>query len=404
MKRMIEIFKLRSRSTVWKYYAFTFLRNFAFFSAVLVPFFTDWGGISLVQVQFLQSWFMFWIFILEIPTGAVADYMGRKYSMALGAFCMTIAVMVYSLFPNFWFFLFAEFIFSAAVALMSGADKALLYDALKEAGEEEESKKIFGRSHAAGLLGILISAPLGGFIATTWGLNAPMLLTAIPFFLAGLIAWSIKEPKIKDKISERKRYLDIAVKGTIFFYKHKVLRMLAIDSVIVASTAYFVIWLYQPLLTSIKVPIIYFGFAHAFLVAVEIVVSSNFVRLEKLFGSGKAYLRFSAVATSVGFILVAIFPNLITAGLFLILAGGFGLTRQELMISYMNKFISSEQRATVLSSISMFRQLALVLLNPAVGFAADRSLGIALFAVGLLPLLLFLFSPIEQEMLEDKSS
>lgn len=65
----------------------------------------------------------------------------------------------------------------------------------------------------------------------------------------------------------------------------------------------------------------------------------------------------------------------------------------------MNKFIPSEKRATVLSSISMFRRLALVILNPVVGFSADQSLSAALILVGLLPLAVFFFSPIEQEML-----
>lgn len=399
--KLMKIFKSNIKSTIWKYYAFVFLRHFALFSAVLVPFFTEWGRINLFQVQFLQSWFMFWIFILEIPTGAVADYMGRKYSMALSAFVVTLAVLVYSSFPNFWIFLLGEFIFAVAAALLSGADKALLYDALKEAGREDESKKIFGRAHSLGLLGLLISAPIGSLVAANWGLNIPLMLTAIPFFLAGLIAWSIKEPRIKEKVSERKRYWNIAIKGTLFFYRHKTLRLLAIDSVVVASAAYFVLWLYQPLLKSINVPIELFGVGHAFLVAVQILISSNFVRLEGWFGSGKALLRCSAVFTAVGFILVAAFPNLITVSLFILLAGGFGLTRQELMSAYMNKFIPSEQRATVLSSISMFRQIMLVVLNPIVGFTADHSLRLALLGVGLLPLLLFLFSPIEQEMLED---
>lgn len=71
------------------------------------------------------------------------------------------------------------------------------------------------------------------------------------------------------------------------------------------------------------------------------------------------------------------------------------------MSSYMNKFIPSGERATILSSISMFRRFALVLLNPIIGFTADHSLRAAALVVGLLPLVIFLFSPIEQEMLED---
>ena len=101
-------------------------------------------------------------------------------------------------------------------------------------------------------------------------------------------------------------------------------------------------------------------------------------------------------------IITAIFPNIFTAILLVALAGGFGLTRIELMFVYMNKFIPSQQRATVLSSISMFKSFALVLLNPFIGFAADNSIRLALLVVALLPLSVFLFSPINKENLESK--
>src|SRR5688572_28951228 len=60
-----------------KNYVYAYFKNFAFFSAVLVPFFTDWGHITLFQVQILQSWFSVWVFLFEVPTGAIADKIGR---------------------------------------------------------------------------------------------------------------------------------------------------------------------------------------------------------------------------------------------------------------------------------------------------------------------------------------
>jgi len=400
MAMLSKISNDKIKSTVWRYYLFCFLKNFAFFSAVLVPFFTQWGQISLTQVQVLQSWFMFWIFLLEVPTGAIADYLGRKHSLALGAIIATVAALVYGSVPRFAVFLLGEFLFAMSAALISGADSALLYDTLKEAGKEDESKKIFGRAHTFHLLGVFISAPLGSLIASHFKLNAPMLFSAIPMILAALIAWSIKEPVVRGKTSESKRYLDIAKKGFSYFRNHKTLRLLAFDAIIVASAAYFVIWLYQPLFISMKVPVVYFGWFHASLVGIEMLIASNFVRLEKLFGSGKAYLRFTAVITSVAFLITAAFPNIVTVILLIVLAGGFGLTRLELMSAYMNRFIPSEQRATVLSSISMFRRFTLVFLNPVIGFTADHSLRFALIVVGLLPWLVFLFSPLEQEVFE----
>lgn len=396
----MKIFPAAFSSTVGRYYLFTFLRDLAFFSAVLVPFFTDWGHITLTQAQILQSWFMLWIFLLEIPTGAVADFYGRKNSLALGALIVAAAVLVYGRWPDFKVFLFGEFLFAVGVALTSGADDALLYDHLKETGREKEAAKIIGRAHAFHLLGILTAAPIGSLLAAKFGLSAPMLYSAFPFLLASLVAYSIREPQRSQTTSESQRYLDVAREGFAFFYRHRRLRLLALDGIVVASAAYFVIWLYQPLLKSLGVPIFYFGFGHAFLVAAEIAVAANFDALEKLFGGGRNFLRLSAAGTALTFLLAAAFPRTATVVLFLLVAGGFGLTRIELLGAYMNRFIPSERRATVLSSISMFKRLALVGLNPVVGFTADHSLRLALLGVGLLPLLVFLFSPLRQKTLE----
>lgn len=390
------------KNNIWKYYLFSFLKGFAFFSAVLVPFFTQWGHISLFKIQILQSWFMFWFFVLEIPTGAVADYISRKFSLILGALVMAIGVIVYGSTPSFGIFLLGEFILAISMSLISGADNAFLFDSLKEQKIESESKKYFGKAHAFHLLGMFISAPIGSFLASKIGLNAPMYLTSIPFFLAIVVALSFKEPVIHEKISESKRYLDIIKNGFSYFKNHKTLRLLTIDAILVNSAAYFVIWLYQPLFISIKIPIIYFGWFHALLVGVEILIASNFVRLERIFGSGKKYLQFTAFITALMFFITAIFPNIFTIILFIIFAGGFGLTRFELMSSYMNKFIPSDKRATVLSAISMFKRFFLIFLNPLIGFTADHSIKITLLIIGLLPMIIFFFSPINQKMLDSE--
>lgn len=395
------MFPLKIDKILWRFYLFSFLRDFFFISAVLIPFFTEWGHLSFTQITILQSWFVLWIFLLEVPTGAVADYIGRKYSLALAGFVIALAALVYGSIPRFEVFLIGEFLFAMGNALISGADEALLYDTLKEKGREQESTKVFGQVHSFDLLGIFISAIIGSFIASKFGLNAPMLFSSMSFILAGVVAFTIKEPVIHGNEKESERYLNIAKTGFLFFYHHKTLRILALDAILVASAAYFVIWLYQPLLRNLGIPLFFFGFAHALLVGAEMVIANNFVRLEKVFGTVRAFLRFSAIITGVSFFLVAVSPSIITVILFIICAGGFGLTRLELMSAYMNKYIPSEKRATVLSSISMFRRFALIFLNPVVGLITDYSLSLSLLLIGLLPLAVFLFSPIEQEMFEE---
>ena len=271
MKRL----RAGSGSLVWRYYAYNFFRQLAFVSAVLVPFFTEWGGITLTQVQLLQSWFMLWIFLLEVPTGAVADFLGRKYSLALGGLAAIAGVLVYGSVPRYELFLLGEFLLAAGMALTSGADQALLYDSLVEAGRERDSKSILARAHTCTLLGVMVSAFIGSFIAKYLGLNAPMLLSAIPFLIAAVIALTFREPRVHQAVSERRRYLHILTTGTAYFYRHPHLRLLAVDAVIVAAGGYFVIWLYQPMLQRLHVPLEYFGYGHVLLTVTEILIAAQ---------------------------------------------------------------------------------------------------------------------------------
>ena len=390
------------KNSLWRNYAYAFWKDFAFFSAVLVPFFTQWGGISLVQVQLLQSWFSLWVFIFEIPTGAVADKIGRKHSIALGSLIVSVAVLVYGSIPRYEIFLLAELLFAMGYALVSGADEALIYDTLKAQGRENESAKILGRANSFHLLGILMAAPIGGIIAARYGINAPVLASSIPFFIAALIGWSIPEPKIHTGESASPRYWDIIRNGFSSLRTNSLLRALAVDSVLVASSAYFVIWFYQPLLTRIGIPLYYFGFVHALMVGSEILISSHFPIAEKILGSGKRYLQWSALLTTCAFLLVAIYPHIVTILVFIIIAGGVGITRATYITALAQKHIRSSERATVLSSVAMLRRLALVILNPFVGLTADYSLRLALFLVGLLPLGTFALSPMEKRGASDR--
>ncbi len=119
------------KANIWKVYLFNFLFHLHFIDGVLVPFFTDWGGISFAQVMLLQSWYMVWVFLLEIPTGAVADRWGRKQSLTLAVLINGFAALIYASAPNFIVLLVGEFLWATSTALFSGACEAFVYDTLR---------------------------------------------------------------------------------------------------------------------------------------------------------------------------------------------------------------------------------------------------------------------------------
>jgi len=390
-------------ANIRKMYLMKLLYNMYFYSAVIVPFYTEWGGIKFSRILFLNAWFMFWNFLLEIPTGTVADFLGRKVSLLLGCLTGAAGVLIYASYPNFLVFLLAEVILSLSYTLISGADEALVYDSLKEINLTHISKKVFSRMESLKLIGIVIGAISGGFVAKYLGLRMPMLLQAIPLAIAGVLAASLKEPEISQEkpIVSFSAYRTILLDGVKYFWRHKILKLLTLDMVMVFAFAWIIIWFYQALLKNVGVDIAYFGIVHAFMSLSQILVINNFLRLEKWLGSKKRLLFLSAFLTGVFFILLGVTSSapLVIAGI--ILGAGFGLSRGPLFSNYMNKYIPSDKRATILSTTSMLRTFSIVVVNSISGLLADWSIPNTLLLLGMAVIVFSFLSKIKEEDLID---
>jgi predicted MFS family arabinose efflux permease len=86
----------------------------------------------------------------------------------------------------------------------------------------------------------------------------------------------------------------------------------------------------------------------------------------------------------------------------IVLAFTFGLTRLPLFSSYMNKYIPSDKRATVLSASSMVRTLGIFLSMLTIGKGLDHwPIQPAAITIGLCLVALSVFSRIEEDHLKD---
>ena len=286
MLRIPRIPKLAGlEANVLKLGAVRFLCWMHLMSAVIMPFFREWGRLSFAQIFALQTWFMVMSFLMEVPTGAVADRFGRKVSVAGGGFLLAAASVLYGTFPSLAVFVVAEALFAVAIALISGADEALAYDSLLAQGRESEASRVMARLEAAKLTGILAGALLGAVVASRLGVRWPMLLQAVPLGLSGLAALTLTEPpRAKEDASERSGYLRLLSGGLHHFRSAPELRALAVDQVACATVAWLVIWLYQLQLERVGVPLAAFGVVHAAMGLGQIAFLSRLATVERLVG------------------------------------------------------------------------------------------------------------------------
>ena len=378
-------------SNIWKIYVMTFFNSFFFMSGVLIPFFTDWGGLSLSQTLSLQSIFMVACFAFEFPSGALADRFGKKKSLCFSFCFASLGFFTYGITPDFKIFALAEILLALGISLTSGTISSFVSSTLKELGKSHLRKKVLGRTASFSMAGILISAPLGGIIAHYYGLRETMFLTVFSPIFALMIGLTLIEPRNGNK---RKTFLEIIKAGALCFKQSKALRRLAIDRVVVQILCFFLIWIYQPLLKQEGVLIIYFGIVHAAICISQIVILNNFSCLERICGSKKNYLFFSSLICALSFCLI----GFASTGLFwkilaILIISGFGLSRKILLDNYMLEHTEEAYQTTALSFVEMFRKIITAILYPLIGLLMEHSINYTFLCIGII-LLIFTFIPI----------
>ncbi len=104
---------------------------------IVVPFYES-NGLSMKDIMILQAVYSIAIVVLEVPSGYLADVIGRKKTLIIGAVFGVFGFTTYSLSFGFMGFLVAEIILGIGQSCISGADSAMLYDSL--AGQRRREK------------------------------------------------------------------------------------------------------------------------------------------------------------------------------------------------------------------------------------------------------------------------
>ena len=355
-----------------------------FFGAVAVPFFIDWLRVDYTRLFALQAWFLFWVFTLEIPTGVVADRFSRKISVAIGCLLFGADMLIFGLVRNYPVLFVAEFLGAIGMTLMSGAEQALLYDSLVALKLEDRARHYLSRYDAAGTLGMLLGFPVGSFVASIGRypqmLPVPFIMSAGSAGLAAVAYLSMEEPH---RTKPREGFLRMGVDGLRTLLVHRELRAYVLNAVTISAVTFFAFWLYQPIARRAGLGVAWLGVLAAGFNLFSTILLANSARLEALVGL-RRLLLLSAVIPAALFAALGLISHaaFIVPALFLLV--GCRMIRIPMLNDLINRHIESENRATVISAMSLVERFVTFTLYPVVGWLMDVSLDRTLFVLAML--------------------
>ncbi len=365
-----------------KSYAASFMKNLQFFGAITIPFFIDWLKVDYTRTFLLQAWFVFWVFALEIPTGVIADKFGRRVSVGFGCLLFAVDMFMFGIYTNYYLLYFAEFLGAAGLTMVSGAEQALLYDSLIDLQKQTQARFYLARYDAAGAFGMLIAFPAGSYVAgfksyPAW-LPVPFLMSGVSMVAAAGVYFWMSEP-LRSKPKEG--FLLMGIQGLRMLFAQRSLRAFVLNAVTISAVTFFAFWFYQPAGQRAGLKVAHFGFFAAGFNLFSTILLGNVKLLEKTIGLRRLLLG-SALVPAVLFLTLGVAHRLafVIPAFFLIV--GCKMVRMPILNEFINRRTESENRATVISSVSLLERLITFLLYPLVGLLADISLDYAFFFLG----------------------
>ncbi len=366
-----------ARGNLHGFLAFRVLFNARFYYPVIAVLFLDLG-LTAAEYTLLNFLWALVIVGFEVPSGVLADRVGRRPLIVAAAVLMVLEMVILCLAPQNgggWLLLFClvNRVFSGlAEALASGADESLAYDSLVAARREAEwaawLSRLMAWQSAAMVVAMLVgsavydAALVNGVLAmlwpSAWGdvwvldaattLRFPLYLNLLTALGVLLIAWRLQEPPRETAATVPTTAETVRGVATAGWWivctpaaLFVILGGMAIDSVIrlflTFSSAYFRV---------IELPDASFGLFGALMAAIGLVVAPLMAPLQRCsLGTQFALL---ATVTVVGLSGLALAIPLWGAVFALVLAAAFSAVG-FFVSTALNRLVTGAQRATVLS-------------------------------------------------------
>ncbi|MEN9405341.1 MAG: hypothetical protein RLY47_300 [Candidatus Parcubacteria bacterium] len=348
------------------------------------------GHMELADIYLMEAVVVLGFVFLEVPSGALADLIGRKKTVVLGSVLHLVSMIWFALIQSPFDVWGANIVWMIGASLCSGADSAILYDSLKELGREGEYKQIEGAAVGNRLLIVAFCSLATGLIAETH-LRVPLLLSIPGVIFSTVSTFFLTEPRAIRTYAAREHF-NMMKMSVLFVANHRAVKWIIGFSMLITVSSKVWFFTYNPYFELVKLPIAHYGIMFFLLNVVAWFFSRYAYSLER---------RLSEQKVIVLMILMMGFPIIFMGSVVAVFSVGVILLQNAVrgferpfLGAFFNNHLDSENRATVISIRSAVSGLAqflglgifgIMLNNWSLPFCLQL-LGIAVLLLGVLSL------------------
>ncbi len=339
------------------------------------------AGLSNFEAFLANAFYTIGFVIFEVPTGVIADTLGRRVSYLLGSLTLAVSTLLYLLMWQihgpFIGWALSSLLLGLGYTFFSGALEAWLVDALHNTNFKGSLDGVFAKGQIIGGVAMLIGSILGGVIAQFTNLGVPYILRSLVLLINFATAFLLMKDlgfsprKSANYLKEMKSILKASIDNGI---KNPPVKWLMISSVFITGVSFYIFYALQPFLLKL------YGDEKAYTVAGLVAAISAFAQIagglsspyiRKIFSTRTTALIFGGILT--GFILIFVsLTNSFWIALILIFVWGLLFAAlSPIRQAYLNGLIPSSQRATVLSFDSLIGSSGGIVTQPLLGKVAD---------------------------------
>lgn len=364
-----------------------FFQVFLVIMPVAVPFFQS-KGLSMQEVFSLQALFGLVVLLTEVPSGYLADVLGRKRTLIVGALVGAIGHTCLLWSEGFWTLALFELCLGISHSLISGADLALLYDTELALGRsKDQQRQVVGRLYGARTLSEAVAALACTVVMLYAGFNELVYLQVIAGWVPVLLVLRIVEPP-GERLSGESHVGNVLAIVRYLVHTSAVLRLVVLALSIWSLTTFYAVWILQKVWQSQGIDLAHFGWMWGALTLLAALAGRWAHKAEHHFGA-RNVLIFIGLIPAVGYLGMeawGVVGGLLASTSFFV-ARGIGLV---LLRDALNQRLPSEFRATANSIASFGFRGAFVVTGPLVGYAFDLyGMGVTLSLLVVATLVIF---------------